>query len=266
MNYLSPSQLSLLIRITAAEMITTARSSHIGGVFSCSDILAILYGQILRRDLDGFYDSLILSKGHCCAGVYAALHLTGYLDHKTLSTFAQNDSKLMAHISHHVDHVEFSTGSLGHGLSFGVGKSLAFLRRNTDKNVFVLLSDGELAEGSNWEAIQFAGYHRLHNLTALIDYNKLQSLTSTYDTLDLEPLVNKFEAFGWDTHRLDGHSLTQLCSCLLKQSSSRPKALICDTIKGYPISFMQNKVEWHYKPPSPEQLSLIIDELKEFYK
>lgn len=266
MKHFSPRELSLLIRITAAEMIATARSSHIGGVFSCSDILAILYGKILRRNPEGFYDSFILSKGHCCAGVYAALHLTGYLDINSLNTFAQNDSRLMAHISHHVDHVDFSTGSLGHGLAFGVGKSFAFLRNNSDQNVFVLLSDGELAEGSNWEAIQFAGFHRLHNLTAIIDYNKLQSLTSTYDTLDLEPLVNKFEAFGWDTYRLDGHSLGQLFACLSTQRSSKPKALICDTIKGYPISFMKNKVEWHYKPPSPEQLALIIDELKEFYQ
>ena len=171
----------------------------------------------------------------------------------------------MAHISHKVDHIDFSTGSLGHGLSHGIGKSLAFKYSRSDQNVYVLLSDGELGEGSNWEAISFAGYHKLDNITVIIDYNKLQSLTTTYDTLDFEPLVDKFNAFNWQTFRLNGHSLPDLRNAFYASKNGKPRVLICDTIKGYPISFMQNRVSWHYKPPSSEQLLSIVDELKAYF-
>ena len=265
MTSIAPEKLSYLIRKTSAEMICNAKSSHIGGVFSCADILAILFGEVLRRDPSDFHDSFILSKGHCCSGVYAALFLTGYLSKADIDTYALDGSNLMAHISHKVDHIDFSTGSLGHGLSHGIGKSLAFKKSRIDKRIFVLLSDGELGEGSNWEAIFFAGYHKLDNITAIIDYNKLQSLTTTFDTLDLEPLVDKFEAFNWQTVRLDGHSLPDLRSAFKSPGNGKPRVIICDTIKGFPISFMQNRVEWHYKPPSSAQLLSIVEELKEFY-
>jgi transketolase len=266
MHNVSPHQLSLLIRQTAAEMITSAQSSHIGGVFSSADILAVLYGRILRRDSERFYDSFILSKGHCCAGVYAALQLTGYLEKDVIETYAMDGSDLMAHISHKVPHVEFSTGSLGHGLPFGAGKALASSKRSSDKQIYVLMSDGELGEGSNWEAIHFAGFHRLKNLTAIIDYNKLQSLSTTYETLDLEPLTDKFAAFGWQAIRLNGHSITELIEGFQAPCKNSPKVLICDTVKGYPISFMENRVEWHYKAPSVGQLAAITEELRKFFQ
>lgn len=253
------------IRIRAAKAITVAGSSHIGGVFSCADILAIMYGEILSRNENGFIDSFILSKGHCCAGVYAALNALGLITDQVFGTYAQDGSPLMAHISHKVDHVEFSTGSLGHGLPFAVGKALAARSFGVEKHVYALLSDGELDEGSNWEAFHFAGHHRLSNLTVLIDYNKLQSLTTTYKTLDLEPLMDKFNAFRWLSVRCNGNRIEDLRKALELPNHSSPKVIICDTIKGYPVDFMCNEVVWHYRPPSKEQLLSIIDQVLACY-
>ena len=258
--------LQLEIRLRAARIIYQAKSSHIGGVFSSADILAILYGEILARDPSGFSDTFILSKGHCCAGVYSALNCQGYLDDEKLQTYALDGSPLMAHISHKVEHVEFSTGSLGHGLPFAVGKAVLRKRTANDRKIYCLLSDGELDEGSNWEAFMFAGYHKLDNLTAIVDYNKLQSLTSTFNTLDLEPLEDKLNAFNWHVLRCNGHSLVELRSSFAADSNSKPKLILCDTTKGHPISFMANKVEWHYKPPSNSQLAQLIVELQNFYQ
>jgi transketolase len=259
-------QLQLEIRLRAARIINQANSSHIGGVFSSADILAILYGEILTKDDSGFLDTFILSKGHCCSGVYSALNCQGYLDDELLNTFALDGSPLMAHISHKVKHIEFSTGSLGHGLPFAVGKAVLRKRKGITRRIFCLLSDGELDEGSNWEAFMFAGYHQLENLTAVVDYNKLQSLTTTRNTLDLEPLVDKFNAFNWHVIRCDGHSLTELRTAFIAESNSKPKLILCDTTKGHPISFMANKVEWHYKAPNRSQLEEITVELQNFYQ
>lgn len=255
-------RLSFDIRIKAAQMIAAAQSSHIGGVFSSADILACLYGAVLSRNAERILEPFILSKGHCCAGVYAALNAIGLIPDRDLLTYAQDNSPLMAHISHKAPHVEFSTGSLGHGLPFAVGRAIAKRKSSTNNKVYCLLSDGELNEGSNWEALMFAGFHRLDNLTAIIDYNKLQSLATTYETLDLEPLPQKLEAFNWMYIRCNGHSISELMSAFECDSSGRPKAILADTIKGYPISFMMNKIEWHYKPPTPNQLDQIIAELE----
>jgi transketolase len=263
---MKPAELQKEIRLRAARIIATAGSSHIGGVFSSADILAILYGEILARTDAGFIDSFILSKGHCCAGVYSALNALGYLSNELLGTYAQDGSPLMAHISHHVPHVEFSTGSLGHGLPFGIGKALASRANGNGKHIYVLLSDGELDEGSNWEAIHFAGHHKIDNITAIIDYNKLQSLTTTYETLDLEPLCDKFKAFRWKCLRCDGHNIEDLRASFAAPHNKYPKVILCDTIKGHPIDFMLNQVVWHYRPPSAEQLDLITQQLNRVYQ
>lgn len=256
---------SHLIRKISATMISNAKSSHIGGVYSSADIISVLYSDILERDENKVKDSFILSKGHCCAGVYAALYLCKYITIKDIETYGKDGSSLMAHISHHVSQVEFSTGSLGHGLPFGIGKAIRFKNQNKSKKVYVLLSDGELDEGSNWEAFMFASHNNISNLTAIVDYNKLQSLTSTYETLNLEPLVDKFKSFGWKTLKVNGHDHDELRNALYAKNDNKPKVIICDTIKGYPISFMSNKVEWHYKPPNEIELSQIIKELEEHY-
>jgi transketolase len=263
---MTPEVLQKEIRVRAARIISSAGSSHIGGVFSSADILAILYGEILARSNDKFIDSFILSKGHCCAGVYSALNILGLLSDELLDTYAQDGSPLMAHISHYVPHVEFSTGSLGHGLPFGIGKALAARVQNNAKHIYVLLSDGELNEGSNWEAFQFAGHHMLSNITAIIDYNKLQSLATTYETIDLEPISEKFESFRWNCIRCNGHNIEDLRSSFLTPHNNKPKVIVCDTYKGYPIDFMLNKVAWHYRAPSPKQLLLINQQLDRKYQ
>ena len=259
----SPATLRLSIRLTAATIITHSSSSHIGGVFSCADILATLYGSVLRISNGQILDSFILSKGHCCAGVYAALYHLDLLHEDLLSTYGSNGSILMSHISHKVPHVEFSTGSLGHGLPHAVGKAYISLTHNPSKRIYVLLSDGELDEGSNWEAFLFSSHHRLRNLTAIIDYNKLQSLGSVADTLSLEPLEDKFKAFGWNVLLVNGHDLQQLSHAFRSSNlSALPTVIICHTIKGYPVSFMRDQVKWHYSPPTQEQLSIIESELR----
>ena len=168
----------------------------------------------------------------------------------------------MNHISHKVPGVEFSTGSLGHGLPFGVGKALAAKSRNSSWKTYVLLSDGEMDEGSNWEALMFAAHHRLTNLTAIIDYNKLQSLDSVANTLGLEPLVDKLKAFGCSVNEVDGHDHQQLLAALSVQAEQRPKVLVAHTTKGKGVSFMENKVEWHYKNPNDDQLAKALAELE----
>jgi transketolase len=169
----------------------------------------------------------------------------------------------MNHVSHKVPGVEFSTGALGHGLPFGVGKSLAAKAGNEAWRVFVLLSDGEMDEGSNWEGLMFAAHHRLNNLTAILDYNKLQSLDTIANTLELEPLRAKLEAFGWHVREVDGHNYGELYDALTFKSIDQPLFIIAHTLKGKGVSFMENKVEWHYKNPSDEQLALALVELGE---
>lgn len=256
------------IRKTTLRMVHSARASHIGGVLSISDIVAVLFSQVLNlKPNDPEWtnrDRFILSKGHCCAGVYAGLSALGYFPAEDLQHYASNYSKLMSHISHKVAGVEFSTGSLGHGLPFGVGKSLAAKRKAKDWRTFVLMSDGELDEGSNWEAMLFAAHHQLDNLVAIVDYNKLQSLTTVDKTLGLEPLANKFRAFGWSVREVDGHDHAALARDLgsVPWTPGKPSIMIAHTIKGKGISFMENKVEWHYRSPNDKELTQALAELE----
>ena len=190
---MTSTQLASKIRASAISMVNKASASHIGSALSICDIVAVLYGSVMKIDpsnskLDN-RDRFILSKGHACVAVYAALAHKGFLSLTDLDSYGENGSWLMNHISHKVSGVEFSTGALGHGLSFGVGKALAGKRENRDWQTFVVLSDGEMDEGSNWEALMFASHHNLKNLTAIIDYNKLQSLDTIEATLNLEPLA-----------------------------------------------------------------------------
>lgn len=256
------------IRRMALQMVHSANASHIGGVLSISDILSVLYSVVLRVRADEprweDRDRFILSKGHCCAGVYAALSLRGFIPHEELETYGRDGSRLMSHISHKVPGVEFSTGSLGHGLPFGVGKALAAKRKAADWLTFVLLSDGELGEGSNWEAFMFSAHHGLDNLVVIIDYNKLQSLTTVDKTLRIEPLADKLTAFGWCVREVDGHDHGALAAALssVPWSPRRPSVLIAHTIKGKGVSFMENRVEWHYRSPNVEQLTQALAELE----
>jgi transketolase len=264
----STQELALRIRCRALEMVTRAKASHIGSALSIADIVAVLYGQVLRVDPgapnDPNRDRFILSKGHACVAVYAALAETGFIDPAILKTYGTDGSNLMAHISHKVPGAEFSTGALGHGLPFGTGKALAAKRQAKDWRTIVLTSDGEWDEGSNWEAALFAAHHELNNLLCIIDYNKLQSLTSINETLRLEPLHSKFDAFGWAVKEVDGHDHDALANALDSGSwpSEKPAMLIAHTTKGKGVSFMENRVEWHYRNPTPELLAQALAEIE----
>lgn len=262
------SQMARRMRINALKMVYRAKASHIGSALSICDIVAVLYGKILSVD-PKFpkaieRDRFLLSKGHACVAVYAALVECGFLHPDELLTYGEDHSVLMNHISHKVKGVEFSTGSLGHGLPFGAGKALAAKRMGGNWKTYVLLSDGELGEGSNWEAILFAAHHQLDNLIAIIDYNKLQSLTTVDKTLKIEPLAEKLTAFGWVVKEVDGHNHSALATTLgsVPWVDGRPSVLIAHTTKGKGISFMENSIEWHYRSPNIDQLSMALKELQ----
>lgn len=256
------------IREEAVQMVARANASHIGGALSMADIVAVLYHDILSIDpatpsLDT-RDRLILSKGHCCTALYAALALKGFFPVEELATFGQNNSRLMAHISHKIPGVEFSTGSLGHGLPFGLGKALAAKRRAQVWRVFVILSDGELDEGSNWESILYAPQHGLDNLVAIVDYNKVQSLGAVKDVADLHPLAEKFRSFNWNVREVDGHDHAMIRGELLSLpwQPGRPSCLIAHTVKGKGINFMENQLKWHYSSPKGNELTDSLAQLR----
>lgn len=256
------------IRINVLRMVHKANASHVGSCFSVADIVAVLYGARLnlRPDEPAWpdRDRFILSKGHSAAAIYAALALKGFIPLEELETYGKDGSRLMAHISHKIPGVEFSTGSLGHGLPFATGKALAAQKQGANWRVFALLSDGEMDEGSNWEASMFAAHHGLDKLVAIIDYNKLQSLTTVEKTLGLEPLAAKLQAFGWSVREVDGHDHDQLDQALSSTpwEAGKPSVLIAYTTKGKGVSFMENKVEWHYRSPNQEQLAQALAELE----
>lgn len=254
-------------RALALNLVARAKSSHIGSALSIIDILSVLYSDVLKISPDSSRDKsrdrFILSKGHACSGLYAVLGLKGFFELEELNSFAQNDSIFMAHASHKVNGVEFSTGSLGHGLPFGTGKALAAKKANASWFTYVLLSDGEMQEGSNWEAIMFAGHHELNNLIAIIDYNNLQSLASVDDTLRIQPLREKFEAFAWHVIEVDGHNHVDLYRAFegVRSPNNKPICIIAKTTKGKGVSFMENSVQWHYKPPNDEELKSALKEV-----
>lgn len=257
------------IRLDTLTMVHAAKSSHVGSGFSIADILAVLYATKLAIDPANPQhpqrDRLIVSKGHAAAAVYACLANVGLFDRADLASYGQPGSMLMAHVNHKVPGVELSTGALGHGLPFGVGKALAGKRLGVAWRVCVLLSDGEMDEGSNWEALMFAAHARLDNLIAIVDYNKLQSLASTEATLGLEPLADKIRAFNWNVIEVEGHDHEALKRVLDEATDhrGRPTLILAHTTKGKGVSFMENAVLWHYKSPNDAELAQAIREVEE---
>jgi transketolase len=242
-------------------MINAARSSHLGSSLSMADILAVLYGGILNVSHETIHspdrDRFILSKGHACAALYAVLSECGFFPVDWLETFYANGSRLAGHATSSVPGVEFSTGSLGHGLPVACGMALAAKRDGRSYRVITLLSDGECDEGSVWEAALFGPQHRLDNLTVIVDYNKIQSLGNVHEVLELEPFKAKWEAFGWTVAQIDGHDHVQLIETLSKipLESGRPSCVIADTVKGKGIAFMENQLLWHYRSPDVDEFS-----------
>jgi len=197
-----------------------------------------------------------MSKGHAAAALYATLSYYKFFPTEKLKTYCQNGSKLAGHVTALTPGVEFSTGSLGHGLPIACGIALA-----TKQNVYVIQSDGECNEGSIWEAALFAAHHKLHNLTLIIDYNKIQSFGYVNDVLALESLSHKWTAFNWEVIEINGHDYNELHTALIK-TTQKPKVVIAHTIKGKGVSFMENKLDWHYKYPTAEQYEIALNELK----
>jgi len=258
-------ELARKVRIHAVKMVNKGGSSHIGSVLSIVDILAVLYGRVMQyRSNEPKWvnrDRFILSKGHAGAGVYAVLAECGFFNIAELDKHYQDGSIFSGHVSHKgVPGVELSTGSLGHGLPVASGMSLAAKIDKKSHKIFVVMSDGELDEGSNWEAFMFAAHHGLNNLTAVIDRNKLQSMRTTEETLSLEPLRDKLIAFGWNVIEVDGHNHNELFSAI-DSDTKKPKVIIANTIKGKGVSFMENEIAWHYRTPSGELFDQAMKDL-----
>ena len=261
-------ELARKIRVDVLRMTHKAGASHAGTSLSIADVLAVLYGSVLRIQATEpewpDRDRLVVSKGHSAAAVYAVLAQSGFYPRTWLDTFCQDGSRLAGHVTRGVPGVEASTGSLGHGLAIGCGMAIGAKRSRRRYRVFVLMSDGECDEGSTWEAALFAPHHKLDNLVAIVDYNKIQSLGSVKEVLDLEPLAEKWRAFGWSVQEVDGHDHEQLLEALGRAplAKGRPSCIIAHTVKGKGVSFMEHQLAWHYKSPDAEQLRKALQELE----
>jgi transketolase len=258
-----------LIRRSALEMIVQANIGHPGGDMSSADIMAALYFGVMRFDpkkpLDPGRDRFVMSKGHCSGAFYSTLAMAGFFPEADLATYMKPLSKLNAHPCRaYLPGVETSTGPLGHGMPVAVGIAIAGQIDQASYRVFVLTGDGELQEGSNWEAAMTAGHRKLANLTLIVDRNRLQQGARTEDTVALEPLADKWRAFGWDVEEINGHDHAQLLDVLSAPATPRQKPLcvIANTFKGQGVSFMRDQVKWHHGVPDAAQFALAMKELE----
>jgi len=248
------------IRRHVLTMVHQARASHVGGALSVTDLLAVLYG--VGGTLQVFPDSphhpqrdrLIFSKGHACSALYAALALRGFFPVAELATFGQDGGRLMTHANHKIPGVEFSTGSLGHGLPVACGLALGAKRQGQAWKTVAILSDGDINEGSTWEAFLFGAQHSLDNLWVFIDANGQQAMGEVGSILGTEPLPAKLEAFGWNVRDVDGHSYQQMLDSFATMRPGKPQAIIARTVKGKGVDFMENRLEWHYRSPNADEL------------
>lgn len=261
-------QLAWKIKRHGVEMTHISKGSHIGAILSVSDIIAVLYSDILNVDPNNpnmeKRDRIILSKGHAGAAIYAALAEKGFFPVEELNTHYADGSRLSGHVSHKgIPGVEFSTGSLGHGLSVGAGMALAAKKDKKEHRVFVVLGDGECNEGSIWEAAMFANHFELNNLVAIIDHNKMASLDFCENSMKISPFKEKWEAFGWEVYDIDGHDHDVLREVLSSRDNRKPICVIANTIKGKDISFMENNILWHYRSPQNEEYDAAVKELEE---
>jgi len=245
------------IRIRILQISNRAKSSHVGSCLSIVDILVVLYKNFINKK-----NIFVLSKGHACLAYYCVLQKFGHFSTKTLNSYGKNNTILLSHVSHIVPGVEFSTGSLGHGLPYATGRALAEKINITNNKIFVLISDGELNEGTTWESLLFASFHKLDNLIIIIDYNKIQSLDFTKNILKLEPLRKKFQSFGCNVKNINGHNFIQIYKSFFVRKNKKPTVIIANTIKGKGVSFMENNISWHYKYPNLKELEVAIKEIQ----
>lgn len=258
-------QLAQLARTLILQMAHRAKTSHLGSSLSVVDILSVLYSGAANIYPNNFNDRnrdfVLFSKGHAAAAFYSILALKGFFPIKLLETYCTDGSVLGGHVTHGgKPGVELSTGSLGHGLPYGIGIAMSQSRSGSNAKTFVIMSDGECDEGTTWESALLAQQFQLSNLIVIIDRNRLQSLTGTEQTLALEPFAEKWKAFNWNVITIDGHSHNQIRKSLISQTG--PLCVIAETTKGKGVSFMENSVLWHYRSPSDDELAKALQELK----
>jgi transketolase len=258
--------MSAAVRRWVIEQAIDSRVGHVGSALSVVEVLAVLWGRVLhtpgfdRADRDRF----ILAKGHAALAYYAALRWLGHLDDRAFGTYCKDGSPLGVHPEHGLPGVEFSTGSLGQGLSVACGLALALRRRGSSARVFVLLSDAECNEGQVWEAAMFAAHHRLDNLVAVVDVNGMQALGHTRDVLGMDPLARRWEAFGWLAVEADGHDEADLLAALTGGIAGRagPAVVLARTVLGKGVSYMEGRLEWHYRNLPPDLARRALGEIR----
>jgi len=258
---------SLEYRKRILKYIKLAAAGHTGGSLSCIDILNVLYNQILNVSPNNFSDNhrdrYIQSKGHSAEALFVVLADQGFFPESELETLCQYQSHFIGHPTRKVPGVEQNTGALGHGLALSVGTALAGKMDDAGYKVFTLLGDGELAEGSNWEALMAASHYKLDNLVVILDYNKLQITGQNKDVMNLEPLHDKFEAFGLAVREIDGNDVESIKSTLesVPFELGKPNFVIAHTVKGKGVSFMENSIKWHHGVPDNAQYKKALEEL-----
>lgn len=253
------------IRQIILEQSKRANVGHIGSALSVADLIATLYASVLQipDPVSPERERFILSKGHAALALYAALHLKGWVNEETLNSYCEDGGLLGVHPEHAVTGIDFSTGSLGHGLAIAAGSALAARLKKSSRRVFVLVSDAECDEGSLWESVMFAAHQRLSNLIAIIDLNGQQALGYTEEVLSLPHMAERWRTFGWDAHEVDGHDTTAIAETIrgFDTCSGPPHVLIARTVFGKGVSFMESQIKWHYWPMSDDEYSLALEEI-----
>ncbi|MDJ0984073.1 MAG: transketolase [Desulfobacterales bacterium] len=262
-------KMAVAVRCDIIDMICTASAGHPGGSLSATDVVTALYFRVMRIDPENpdwpDRDRFILSKGHACPVWYAALAGRGYFDKSHLKTLRQMGSILQGHPDmNKTPGIDMTAGSLGHGLSAGLGMALSAKLQKKDYHVFVVIGDGESQEGSIWEAAMAAPRFKLDNLTAILDYNHLQNDYSVDDIMPIDPVADKWQAFGWNVIDIDGHDMAQVVQALeeAKSHQGAPTIIVANTVKGKGVSYMENVCEWHGKAPCQEEADQALEELR----
>ena len=260
------------VRLLSVEAIFNAKSGHPGGSLSVTDILTYLYFDKMNVSADNKddpnRDRFVLSKGHACPALYSALAIKGYFDEKSLVTLRKKDSFLQGHPDmHRIPGIDMSTGSLGQGISAACGIAASAKTFGKDYRVYTVLGDGEIQEGQVWEAAMFAAHYKLDKLTAFVDYNGLQIDGDVHQVMNVAPVDEKFKAFGWHTQVIDGHDFEAIEKAVSEaEKTDKPSVIICKTVKGKGVSFMENDAGWHGKAPNAEQYEVALAELKKAYE
>ena len=259
-------QLARASRAEILKMTHRAGASHVGSALSVVDILAVLYESVAKISPTSVNssdrDCVILSKGHACTALYSVLALKGFFPLNWLERYCADGSELSGHVtSAYTPGVELSTGSLGHGLPYGLGIQMSRKRSGISGRTFVIMSDGECDEGTTWESALIASHHEIDSLVVIVDRNGIQSMGSTEETLALEPFQSKWESFGWEVHTLDGHDHDSIFSALSLPSTGKPTCIIANTVKGKGVDYMENQVLWHYRPPNENDLENALNQI-----